>query len=156
MPYLVDGNNVMAQTVGWHKDRRAARKRLIRDAASLVSMNRAKVKLVFDGLPDEEFPDGCKYKSVHILYARHGSDADTRIKELVTRSTHARDLIVVSSDRELVWFVQRRGAKVLSSGAFREMLDRSRQMADSSKDLAGQAQVDVQDWMSFFERQTGR
>ena len=39
MPYLVDGNNVMAQTVGWHRDRAAARKRLIRDLARFHALS---------------------------------------------------------------------------------------------------------------------
>ncbi len=88
MHYLVDGNNVMAQTVGWHKDKRAARKSLIRDLSRFIAVHRAKIKVVFDGRPDEEFPDGTKYRSVQILYARYGSDADSRIKEIVRAERH--------------------------------------------------------------------
>ncbi|MEJ2717133.1 MAG: NYN domain-containing protein [Deltaproteobacteria bacterium] len=115
MPYLVDGNNVMAQTVGWHRDRAAARKRLIRDLARFVAIRKVKVRVVFDGSPDDEFPEGRKYKSVLVLYAKQGSDADSRIKGLVDKSTNKRDITVVSSDKALGSYVAGRGAKVLTS-----------------------------------------
>ena len=33
MSYLVDGNNVMAQRVGWHRDKAGARRRLLGELA---------------------------------------------------------------------------------------------------------------------------
>ena len=69
MPYVVDGNNVMAQTVGWHRDRAGARRRLIYDLVRFIAVQRVKLNVVFDGAPDDEFPEGRIYKGVRILYA---------------------------------------------------------------------------------------
>ena len=150
MPYLVDGNNVMAQRVGWHKDRSAARRRLIHDLVRFVAVRRAKVKVVFDGAPDEEFPEGRKFKGVHILYARPGSDADSRIKELIVRSSFKRDSIIVSSDRELRSFADRQGAKTLASGQFRALLDEcGEQKPDVGTEVRDER--DVEEWLAFFE-----
>lgn len=151
MHYLVDGNNVMAQIVGWHRDKSEARKRLIHALARFVAVSRVKVKVVFDGVPDDEFPEGCKYKSVHILYARPGSDADSRIKTIVRNSSFKRDMVVISSDREVASHAKSQGAKVFSSGQFRALLEEAAKKVLPT-DKAGTGRVDVEEWLDFFKR----
>jgi len=148
MPYLVDGNNLMAQTIGWSLDKAGARKRVILDLARFVAVNKVKMKVVFDGSPDAEFPEGCKFKSVEILYARPGSDADSRIKQLVEQSSNVRDLIVVTSDRSLGSTVSRRGAKVIQSGKFKQMIQSA--ASHTKEKPAEQEPVNVDDWLTFF------
>lgn len=152
MHYLIDGNNVMAQRIGWHKDKRAARKGLIRDLSRFIAVHRGKIKVVFDGRPDEEFPDGTRYKSVQILYARYGSDADSRIKEIIHGASYKRDMVVVSSDRDLVSFANRQGTRTISSGRFRKMLDYAgKTRTEREKPLTGES-VDIDDWLNYFEK----
>jgi len=151
MPYVVDGNNIMAQTVGWHRDKAGARRRLIHDLVRFVALQRVKLKVVFDGAPDEGFPEGIKYKGVHILYARPGSDADSRIMALVQKASNKRDLVVVTSDRELALFAKRQGARTMRSGEFRRLLeDSSKPAAPLEKSGQGNT-VDVEEWLEFFK-----
>ncbi len=150
MPYLIDGNNVMAQTVGWHKDKQAARRTLIHSLAKFVAVRRLKVTVVFDGPQDTEFPEGTKYKSVRVVYARPGSDADSRIKDLIKKSTNKRDLILVSSDKALGGFAAHQGARVMPSGQFRKLLEEA---AEARPEKPPQTQqVDIDEWMEFFKR----
>jgi predicted RNA-binding protein with PIN domain len=151
MPYMVDGNNVMAQTVGWHRDKAGTRRRLIHDLVRFVASKRVKLKVVFDGAPDEEFPEGMKYKGVHILYARPGSDADSRIMELVDRASNKRDLVVVTSDRALALFVKHRGARTMRSGEFRRLLEDSPKPASPMEKSGNGNSVDVEEWLEFFK-----
>ena len=51
MAYLVDGNNVIGQTPGWHRDKPGSRQRLLRELAAFVAATRARVTVVFDGAP---------------------------------------------------------------------------------------------------------
>ncbi len=155
MPYVVDGNNVMAQTVGWHSDKAGARRRLIHELARFVAVQRVKLTVVFDGAPDMEFPDGTKYKGVHILYARARSDADSRIKELVGKASYKRDLVAVSSDRELASFIQHQGARVISSGKFRGLLEECSKRANSMEKSGQGDRVDVEEWLEFFKKSGG-
>jgi len=150
MPYLVDGNNVMAQTVGWHRDKAGARRNLIHHLARFLAARKVKVKVVFDGAPDDEFPEGVRHKSVHVLYARPGSDADARIQELICQSSKKRDLILVTSDRSLAEFARRQGTKVIPSGRFRKMLEQVL-MTDYANPLA-EPRVNVEDWLEYFKR----
>jgi len=148
MIYLVDGNNVMAQIPGWHRDKAEARKRLIRVLARFVSGRRTRVTVVFDGSPDDEFPEGCKYKGVAILYAKPGSDADSRIRELVEKSSRPRDMVVVSSDKALASGVSHRGAQVMSSFKFRAMLGEAEKQ---QQEKPGEHEpVDLDEWLDIF------
>jgi len=149
MPYVIDGNNVMAQKVGWHTDKAGARKRLIRQLARFLAVTKVKIRVVFDGTPDDEFPDGGKYKSVHVLYARPGSDADTRIQGLIRKSTNKRDLILVTSDKALAAFARGQGTKIVPSGKFRKLMEDA--LADAPEKPVLDQPVNVEDWMEYFK-----
>src|SRR5215212_5031326 len=98
MPYLVDGNNVMAQRVGWHRDKRQARRRLMDELAQFAITGRVRVTVVFDGAPEQHFADGASYKGVRVFYAERNSNADERIKQMVEKARERHTLIVVTSD----------------------------------------------------------
>src|SRR5919199_371711 len=122
MSYLIDGNNVMAQRVGWHRDKRAARRGLLEELAQFAAARRVRVAVVFDGAPDEFFPDGASYRGVRVHYAARGSDADERIKALVEAARERRKLRVVTSDRALADYVRRCGVRVVAAGEFRRQM----------------------------------
>jgi predicted RNA-binding protein with PIN domain len=121
--YLVDGNNVMGQRVGWHRDRSGARRRLVAELARFAQVEGVPVEVVFDGAPDDTVPGGSAADGVRVHYAARGSDADTRILELVEQTPEPGRLTVVTSDRHLADLVRRLGAPVVRSGALRRQLD---------------------------------
>jgi predicted RNA-binding protein with PIN domain len=121
--YLIDGNNVIGGRVGWHRDKPGSRRRLLMELARLAKTNNTQLCVVFDGAPDPEFPDGSIYHNVSVLYSRHGSDADSRIIEIVETARNKGDILVVTSDRRLASRVRASGVHVLRSGEFRRMLD---------------------------------
>src|SRR5215204_4960179 len=152
MSYLVDGNNVMAQRVGWHRDKPGARRRLLGELALFAREAGASVEAVFDGAPDEFFPDGSYFMGVRVFYAERGSDADTRIKRLVDSSRERRTLKVVTSDRALADYVRRCGAQVVRSGEFRKRLDASAAADETpGRDPRGGVQeAELGEWMYYF------
>jgi predicted RNA-binding protein with PIN domain len=121
--YLIDGNNVIGGRVGWHRDKPGSRRRLLEDLARLARTKKLRMSVVFDGAPDPEFPDGSSYRGVRIFYSRQGSDADTRIIEMVEAERDKKNLLVVTSDGRLGARVRATGVRVMRSGAFRQMLD---------------------------------
>lgn len=153
MPYLVDGNNVMAQRVGWHKNPSAARRKLLDDLARFAQHARVRMMVVFDGAPEDHFPDGASYRGVRVFYAERGSNADERIKQMVEASRERRTLLVVTSDKALADYVRRCGAQIIRAGDFRRRLGEaeaesqsaSRQKSDSSIPAA-----DMDQWMRYF------
>jgi len=121
--YLIDGNNVIGQRVGWHRDKPGSRRRLIEDLVRFTWIKRTALTVVFDGAPSAEFPHGSSYKGVRIFYPAKGEDADSRIVEIVEAEQNQNNLIVVTSDRQLAARVRVCGVRVIRSGVFRQMLD---------------------------------
>ena len=153
MSYLVDGNNVMGQRVGWHRDRAGARRRLLGELALFAREAGATVEAVFDGAPDEFFPDGTYFMGVRVFYAERGSDADTRIKHLVDSSRERRTLKVVTSDRALADYARLSGAQVVRSGEFRRRLDEVAAAAAASsegEERGGVKESELGEWMYYF------
>ena len=112
------------------------------------------VEVVFDGAPEEFFPDGSYFMGVRVFYAERGRDADSRIKDLVESARERRTLKVVTSDRALADYVRRCGVEVIRSGEFRKRLDASESAAGASaKDEAGRGGVkesEMDEWMYYF------
>jgi predicted RNA-binding protein with PIN domain len=150
MPYLVDGNNVMAQRVGWHRDKPKARRRLMDELARFARVRRVRVTVVFDGAPEQHFADGASYQGVRIFYSERGSNADERIKRMVEEARERRTLIVVTSDRALGDYVRRCGAQVLRSGEFRKKMEEA--TVDTSHQDAKElsARGELTEWMRYF------
>lgn len=151
MPVIVDGNNVIGQEPGWHRDRPGARERLLERLAAYARVRRARVTVVFDGAPDRNAPDGSAFRGVRVLYAQPGSDADTRIESLVESSPDRRGITVVTSDRRLASDVRSLGATVVRSGEFRKQLE-AMELEVETKTPSGRTLDDeeLRDWLDYF------
>ena len=153
MPYLVDGNNVMAQRVGWHRDKPGARRALLDMLARFAEVKGASVAVVFDGAPEQHFADGSSYRGVRVFYAERGSNADERIKGLVEATRERRTLLVVTSDRALSDYVRRCGARTLRAGEFRRRMEETLVGAEQAMEAEahpGVAAEEVDGWMRYF------
>lgn len=152
MSYLIDGNNVMAQRVGWHKDKSAARRGLMDELAEFIQTKKVRVSVVFDGAPEEFFADGSSYKGVKIFYAKQNSNADERIKRFVESSKERRTLIVVTSDRALADYCRRCGTQIIRSGNFRQMMEEARQKNQHNEKSPneGVKKDELKSWMRYF------
>ena len=153
MPYIVDGNNVMGQTPGWHRDKPDARRRLVERLARFAQIRKARVTVVFDGAPERGFPNDSAFRGVRILYADAGSDADTRIRRLVDSSPDKRGLTVVTSDRQLGFLVRSSGASVLRSGEFRRQMGEAEASIPAAQDGEHFELDDVNEWLRYFGTQ---
>ena len=150
MGYIVDGNNVMGQTPGWHRDKTKARRRLLEQLAGFARATKARVTVVFDGAPDRVAPEGSAFHGVKVLYAEPGSDADRRIERIVETSQDPRGLKVVTSDRQLAFLVRSRGASVVRSGEFRKQIERINHLKPQSEDGELVESGDLNTWLRYF------
>jgi len=146
--HLIDGNNVIGQRVGWHRDKPGSRRRLMQDLARLARTKKLRLTVVFDGAPDPQFPDGSSYRGVRIFYARQGSDADTRIIEMVEAERNKKNLVVVTSDGKLASRVRANGVRVMRSGEFRRMLDEAVDAAPGKE--PGIKDDEMDEWLRYF------
>ena len=151
MSYLVDGNNVMAQRVGWHTDKPKARRGLMDELASFAARKRVRVAVVFDGAPADHFPDGSSYRGVKLFYAARGSNADERIKSFVEASRERKTLRVVTSDRALADYARLCGAQVMRAGDFRELMEACANESIPANGAKREIQPDdTSHWLRYF------
>jgi len=150
MAYIIDGNNVMGQTPGWHRDKAGARRRLLARIASFNRVKKTRITVVFDGAPDGGFPEGSAFLGVKVLYADPGSDADSRICRLVEQSANPSGLTIVTSDRQLASLVRSNGAAVLRSGEFRRVMDEMAASAPTVGDIESVKVEDLNEWFRYF------
>ena len=150
MAYIIDGNNVMGQTPGWHRDKPKACRNLLEEVAAFARAGKTRITVVFDGAPSAFIPDGSAFRGVKVLYADRGSDADSKIVRIVESSSDPRGLTVVTSDRRLAFIVHSRGATVLRSGEFRRKMSDALLHAPTPKpdqDATGQS---TDEWLRYF------
>ena len=150
MAYVVDGNNVMGQTPGWHRDKAKARKDLVERLAEFSRLKQARITVVFDGAPDSTLPEASSFRGVKVLYANKGSDADTRIRKLIESSHDPRGLTVVTSDRHLAFLVRSGGARVVRSGEFRRNMDQAFAERPSAEDGEVFETENLDGWFRYF------
>ena len=148
--FIVDGNNVMGQTPGWHRDKSASRRDLVRRLADFARVKKTRVTVVFDGEPDKMMPEASAFRGVKVLYADRGSDADTRIIRMVEASPDPRGLSVVTSDRHLAFLVRSRGASVIRSGQFRQQMEDAARRAHVEQDGEEFEIADLNEWLRYF------
>jgi predicted RNA-binding protein with PIN domain len=152
--YLIDGNNVIGQRgrgyESWWEDRVAARRQLLQDLSVLARVKKLKLTVIFDGSPDERFPDDARYRGIRILYAAPGSDADQRIVDYAENEKQKRALTVVTSDNQLAARVRVCGVQVIRAGAFRRLMEEAVEEDQATTSEPRVAPDKLNEWMRYF------
>lgn len=122
--YIIDGYNIINHPLFTQStskpagnQRLALLELIIRKRLSGSPNN--KVIVVFDGHLDPENSQALNghNKRIEVIFSRKES-ADTRIKKMVEDSSGLKNIIVVSDDKEIRFYVKSLGAKVLSVEEF--------------------------------------
>lgn len=113
--------------------------------------------VVFDGAPDDAIHEDVRSKKFAIRYPQYGLSADDEIRRVLESYTSVRDVILVTSDRELKSFAKDKGIKTINSIEFYFELRRTyRQLG---KREAKQKRIDtevtpseVDTWLKIFNQ----
>ncbi|RJQ54627.1 MAG: hypothetical protein C4526_05230 [Nitrospiraceae bacterium] len=116
---LVDGYNLIGIA---HKDLEKERDGLVRKLYEYSTAKGHHVTLVFDGWKNGQ-KDETKtvMGNLTVIYSRLGENADTVIREILSAAT--KPWIVVSSDREISGFAERKDFAAVTSNEFERKLD---------------------------------
>lgn len=135
MAYLVDGNNLLAQTPGLSMNEPSDRRRFVSSLAQFSRTRRCKVTVFFDGLPLQGWGSTTHLGAVTVLHSGRGRTADDAILEMIRRSRAPGDLTLVTSDRSLYERARHLGARAEAGHAFRRTLGRAgaKEAGDSEK-----------------------
>lgn len=119
LQYIIDGYNAIYKITSLKdrhlQDAREGLVRLIIDN-SLCGSPKNKVLVVFDGkdqifyAPDSNIPKGFDIK---IIFT-HDETADDKIKRLVDESSNPKQIVVVTDDRDILYYCRAAGARIIS------------------------------------------
>ena len=159
MQIIIDGYNLIyaideTRPYGSPRSSGAERRKLLELLGKYARLSGSSLTIVFDGPPGKHGPGDAE--NVNIIFS-HEKSADRVIKGMVESSSHARDLAVVSSDREIRTFVKRCGANSVSTKAFvkeireifREKSKEKRRREPRDKILQ-EGEVDAEYWLDYF------
>jgi len=118
---IVDGYNLIKQSPVLSRldsvDLEGGRNELISRLAAYKKMKRHEITVVFDGCKGGGiWQERSKEKGIKIIFSRRGEEADDIIKRVVEKKREK--MVVVTSDREIVDFSERKGAAVIPSPEF--------------------------------------
>lgn len=143
MKLLIDGYNVthkMELLRG--KKLQAQREELIKLLETARANNRllTEITVVFDGVTGVIVPEQ-RYSVIKVLFSR-GKCADKKIREILEHSRFARDITVVSDDREVCAYSSVFRAKRISVDEFTRLLFSSCRKRERSK-LSEQDKISI-------------
>jgi len=125
MHIIIDGYNLIRQSDFLRRREKqsleAGRRALILNLSEYKRKKGHNITVVFDGWESgsaQEERD--RQANINIIYSRRGEKADEVIKRVADKSSE--ETIVVSSDREIVSYVNRRGKTALSSIEFETLM----------------------------------
>lgn len=111
---LIDGYNLIGIT---HKDLEKTRQELIQKLHEYAKTKGHDITLVFDGWKNGQLKETItKLAGLTIVYSKLGEKADSVIIKLLSSAT--KQWIVVSSDREISDFAERKGFAAITSDEF--------------------------------------
>ncbi|MGC8658499.1 MAG: NYN domain-containing protein [Desulfomonilaceae bacterium] len=150
MTFIIDGNNLIGRKIDRDPKWRLVKEQLLHKVVKFVAITGKKVKIVFDGIEEANYQDGIVFKGVQIFYAKPGKSADERIKNMIRNISYARDVTVVSSDKELRSFASSRGAKIITRETFRSELRKlsareQKEIKDSNPKIEN-----ISEWLDYF------
>jgi len=115
---LIDGYNLIGIA---HNDLEKARKDIIQKLREYTKIKGHTITLVFDGWKNGQLKETVsRLGGLTIVYSKLGEKADSVIKRMLSSST--KSWIVVSSDREISDFAERKGFAAVTADEFESKL----------------------------------
>jgi uncharacterized protein len=151
--YLIDGHNLIPHIPGIALSDPDDEARLIQQLQGFCRKKRKRVTVYFDRAPAGQAGE-CQFGSVQAVFVREGVTADKAIMDhLAELGKRARNVIVVSSDRQVSQAARAVHARVMPSETFATEMTA---VFDDEPELDPQnrllSQEEVAEWEAFFRR----
>ncbi|HDT14208.1 MAG TPA: hypothetical protein ENO03_07625 [Candidatus Aminicenantes bacterium] len=122
MAYLIDGNNLLGRIAPHELRERTGRDGLVVRLLAFQRVTRTRIRLVFDGNPEEAPTEIRVNPKFTVHYPGRGQSADDVIRDMIARQTDRRRFFVVTSDRALRELARAKGIEALTSDSFARTL----------------------------------
>ncbi len=153
MPYLIDGHNLIHALPDIDLEDDHDEVKLVQRLRGFFGRINKKAEVIFDhGLPGGVNADLSNSQVKVAWAAAHHSNADAVIKRRVKKHRDPGQLIVVSSDHEVLNAAATRGARTMTSQQFADFM-RETLAAAAEQDRSGDVQLsasEVDEWLRLF------
>jgi len=155
MAYLIDGNNLLGRLAPHELREAGGREGLVVRLLAFQRVTRTRIRVVFDGSPEEEPVIDVLNPKFTVHYPGRGQSADDVIATLIERQADRRSFFVVSSDRAIRALAKSRGLRSVTADEFarevkRALRERRDQRAMEKKvEAASPLEVDL--WGEVFK-----
>jgi predicted RNA-binding protein with PIN domain len=156
MAYLIDGHNLIPKVPGISLQDIDDELKLIEWLQRFSRLRRKQVEVYFDLAP-AGFSSQRSYGQVKAHFVRQGTTADQAIQARLTRmGKAARNIIVVSSDRQVQASARAAQAHFISSEAFAfELLNLPEEKSNRPQEEPSLTEQEVADWEELFRKRPG-
>lgn len=155
MPYIIDGNNLIGSSPDMSLEESGVRQKITHMVRKFQQNRNNKVIVVFDGEPEGTSHRQEMGPKFLVMYPRYGQSADDEIKHILDSYNDFRDVVLITSDRELKSYARKLGARTVNSIEFYFKL--KREYRETGKREESQKRIDtrlsdqeVDQWMKIF------
>lgn len=150
--YIIDGYNVIHAIPSLKRtmvqDAQSARELLIHSVSQLTLQKKMRSTLVFDGESPRMTGNQSVHAPVHVIYSFPLS-ADAKIKSMIEHSKYRSQLVIISSDREIMEFAKVCSCQTHTSKYFANLLSGSSDdITEKSDNPLTPSQID--EWLKIF------
>jgi len=145
--YIIDGNNLIGKINFLHKlqkkDKQRGREKLAFMIDNYFHDKKAKVTIHFDGFKNLPI----KINQANIIYSDSKS-ADDKIKKQIELANNRKNLVVISSDRNIQEFARVCSCSIIRSEEFAKTIQSKNQ--DNEKDIIEKMNNNLDEWEKIF------
>lgn len=157
MPYLIDGNNLIGYISRFAQNDPRSRLDLLGQLWLFQRATRKRLIVIFDGPVDQQLLKECQHwPKFELYFAPPGERADELILNYLQKNPQPRNLIVVTSDRELQSKGRLQGAKLMTCPEFarhlRKIIKEKRKEKELKKPAFSSSSLELKLWLETLTR----
>jgi predicted RNA-binding protein with PIN domain len=155
MAYIVDGNNLIGSAPDFSLGDPESRAKMVSLVRKFQESKNTKITVVFDGEPQGSELKNPINPKLTVVYPRYGLTADDEIKRLLDNFQQLREVIVVTTDRELKKYAKDKGARTINSIEFyftlkKAFLSQGKKEETLKRVNTRVSQNEVEQWLKIF------
>ena len=154
--YIIDGYNLLHAIPALKQqlthDGFQARERLIAAVSRLTFRKKFRCTIVFDGTKPTDIPPSPSHAPIHVVFSAPLT-ADTKIRDMITASKNRTQLVIISSDHEILNYAKVCSCTTHTSKYFAGILFEESDHGEEKEDVP-LTKNQLDDWIKLFQTGT--
>ena len=158
MAYIVDGNNLIGSAPDFSLGDPESRGKMVSLIRKFQESKNTKITVVFDGEPQGSELKNPINAKLTVVYPRYGLTADDEIKHILDNYQQLKEIVLVTTDRELKKYAKDKGARTINSIEFyftlkKAFLSQGKKEETLKRVNTRVSQNEVEQWLKIFNNE---